>query len=665
MIHSFFVPAFRVKQDAVPGRQTAVWFEATKPGVYHMFCAEYCGGEHSEMVGSVIAMEPEKYQEWLAGGPAGQSMVASGAELFEQLGCTTCHQVGAGGVVARAPRLEGLAGNQVKLADGRTILADDTYIRESILNPTAKVVAGWQPIMPTYQGQVTEEQLSAAHLLHPHARRLRGGLARGRGRLEHRGRRRRRPGRLERAAERGTRADRSSGRRRLHGAESGTEAMNTTAVTPAETALERPNYLNSEYGILSWLLTRDHKRIGILYLLSVSVFFFIGGLFALLLRLELLTPQGDLAQPDTYNRFFTMHGVVMVFFFLIPSIPAVLGNFLVPLMIGAKDLAFPKLNLASWYIFNLGGIFTLYAIVSGGVDTGWTFYTPFSSNYSNSHVIATALGIFINGFSTIFTGLNFIVTIHRMRAPGMTWFRLPLFIWAQYATSLIIVLGTPVIAITILMLAAERLLHLGIFDPKLGGDPVLFQHLFWFYSHPAVYIMILPAMGVISELVAAFARKPIFGYRFVAFASIGHRGPRLPGLGPPHVRGRPVDLRRDGLLGAVDAGGDPVGDQGVQLDGDALRGLDLVRDADALRPGLHRPVHDRRPDGRHGRDAGLRRPRARHVLHRGPLPLRDGGRHGDGLPGRPALLVAQDLRPHSTPGSRRGSRRCWCSWAST
>ncbi len=252
----------------------------------------------------------------------------------------------------------------------------------------------------------------------------------------------------------------------------------------------------------------------------MTAFFLLGGVFAVLIRLELLTPAGDLVQADTYNRMFTMHGVVMVFFFLIPGIPAVLGNFLVPLMIGARDLAFPKLNLLSWYIFTLGGLFTLIAIVEGGVDTGWTFYTPFSTNYSNTHVILTGVGIFVTGFSSILTGLNFIVTIHRMRAPGLTWFRLPLFIWSHYATSLIMVLGTPVIAITVLLVAFERAFHVGIFDPRLGGDPILFQHLFWFYSHPAVYIMVLPAMGVVSELVAAFARKRIFGYEFVALASI-------------------------------------------------------------------------------------------------------------------------------------------------
>ena len=301
--------------------------------------------------------------------------------------------------------------------------------------------------------------------------------------------------------------------------------MDRTAVASAppttpETATERPNYLNADYGWKSWLLTLDHKRIAILYLISVTAFFTIGGTFAGLIRLELLTPEGDLMGPDTYNRMFTMHGVIMVFFFLIPAIPAVLGNFLVPLMVGAKDLAMPRLNLASWYVYNLGGLFTLWAIVHGGVDTGWTFYTPFSTSYSNTYVISTALGIFITGFSTIFTALNFIITIHRMRAPGLSWFRLPLFIWSTYATSLIIMLGTPVIAITILLVGLERGFHIGIFDPKLGGDPVLFEHMFWFYSHPAVYIMILPAMGVVSELVGHFARKKVFGYRVVAFASV-------------------------------------------------------------------------------------------------------------------------------------------------
>ncbi len=285
-------------------------------------------------------------------------------------------------------------------------------------------------------------------------------------------------------------------------------------------AESRVNYLNAEYGIKSWLLTTDHRRIALLYLMSITFFFFVGGAGAVLMRLHLLTPQGLLVEPATYNKLFTMHGIIMIFFFLIPSIPAVLGNFLIPMMIGAKDVAFPKLNLMSWYVYMTGGMFTLYAILSGGVDTGWTFYTPYSSTYSNSHVMWAASGIFITGFSSILTGLNFIVTIHKLRAPGLTWFRMPLFLWAMYATSIIFILGTPVLGITLFLIALERGFHIGIFDPRLGGDPLLFQHLFWFYSHPAVYIMILPAMGVESELIACFSRKRIYGYTFVAMSSL-------------------------------------------------------------------------------------------------------------------------------------------------
>jgi cytochrome c oxidase subunit I len=280
------------------------------------------------------------------------------------------------------------------------------------------------------------------------------------------------------------------------------------------------NYLNATYGIKSWLLTTDHKRIALLYLVSITFMFFVGGFAAVLMRLHLIEPQGALVQPETYNKLFSTHGIVMVFFFLVPSIPATLGNFLVPMMIGARDLAFPRINLLSWYLYITGALFLLYAIMTGGIDTGWTFYTPYSSTYSHTHVIAAALGVFITGFSSILTGLNFIVTIHKMRAPGMTWFRMPLFLWAMYATSVIFILGTPVIAITLFLLGLERIFHVGVFDPALGGDPLLFQHLFWFYSHPAVYIMILPAMGVMSELVTAFSRKKIFGYSMVAFSSL-------------------------------------------------------------------------------------------------------------------------------------------------
>jgi cytochrome c oxidase subunit 1 len=287
-----------------------------------------------------------------------------------------------------------------------------------------------------------------------------------------------------------------------------------------EAVAQRETYLNADYGIKSWLLTKDHKRIALLYLGTITFFFFLGGIFATLIRIELLTPAGDLVSSETYNKFFTMHGVIMVFFFLIPSIPATLGNFFIPMMIGAKDLAFPRINLLSWYLLVAGGLFALFAMLAGGVDTGWTFYTPYSTTYSNTYVIATGVGIFIAGFSSILTGLNFIVTIHRMRAPGMTWFRLPLFVWSHYATSVIQVLGTPVLAITLVLLICERSFHIGIFDPAHGGDPVLFQHLFWFYSHPAVYIMVLPAMGVVSELISVFSRKRVFGYSFVAFSSV-------------------------------------------------------------------------------------------------------------------------------------------------
>ena len=282
------------------------------------------------------------------------------------------------------------------------------------------------------------------------------------------------------------------------------------------------DYLDASYTLKSWLLTTDHKRIGLLYMASITLFFFVGGAAATLMRLELMTPAGDvLASPDAYNRLFTMHGVVMIFFFLVPSIPAVLGNFLVPLMIGARDLAFPRLNLLSWYVYMVGGTLALWILVYGGIDTGWTFYTPFSTMFSNTMVAPAAMAVFITGFSSILTGLNFIVTIHTMRAPGMTWGRLPLFIWAQYGTSLIMVLGTPVLAIAVGLVAVERVFHVGVFDPKLGGDPILFQHLFWFYSHPAVYIMVLPAMGVVSEIVPCFCRRPIFGYKMMAAAIIG------------------------------------------------------------------------------------------------------------------------------------------------
>jgi cytochrome c oxidase subunit I len=293
----------------------------------------------------------------------------------------------------------------------------------------------------------------------------------------------------------------------------------TIARGTPEPPAEPVNYLNVSHTWKSWLFTTDHKRIAVLYLISITLMFFVGGAAAVAFRINLLSPEGVFA-PETYNRLFSMHGIIMVFFFLVPSIPATLANFLIPIMIGAKDLAFPRINLLSWYLYVAGAVFALYAVIRGGVDTGWTFYAPFSSTYSNSYVLAAAFGVFIAGFSSILTGLNFIVTVHKMRAPGMTWGRLPLFVWSNYATGLIQVLGTPVLAITMLLLAFERIAHVGIFDPNIGGDPILFQHLFWFYSHPAVYIMILPGMGVISEIVSCFSHKRVFGYNFVAFSSM-------------------------------------------------------------------------------------------------------------------------------------------------
>lgn len=290
--------------------------------------------------------------------------------------------------------------------------------------------------------------------------------------------------------------------------------------TTTYTGTEKPNYLNWKTSVASWLLTYDHKRIAILYLVSISIFFLMGGLAAAMIRLELATPKGDLLSSDVYNKMFTMHGVIMIFLFLIPSIPAVFGNFLLPLMIGARDVAFPRLNLLSWYFFMVGAACVLVALFRGGIDTGWTFYTPYSSSFAKGEVSLAIVGIFLAGFASIFTGINFLVTIHKMRAPGMTWFRLPLFVWAMYATSLIQVLGTPVVAVTLLLVAVERTFRIGIFDPNLGGDPILYQHLFWFYSHPAVYIMILPAMGVISEVISAFSKRRVFGYHFVAFSGL-------------------------------------------------------------------------------------------------------------------------------------------------
>ncbi len=298
------------------------------------------------------------------------------------------------------------------------------------------------------------------------------------------------------------------------------QTVTTLDVNTAPDAGHGADYIRATSGIMSWLTTVDHKRIGLMYLASTFVAFLMGGVFALILRLELLTPKATIISANAYNQMFTLHGAVMTFLFIIPSIPGALGNFLLPIMIGAKDVAFPKLNLLSLYLYWIGALFTLSSLVTGGIDTGWTFYVPYSSTVTTTSVLSVTFGVFILGFSSVLTGLNFIVTMHKLRAPGMGWYKMPLMLWSLYATSIVQILATPVLGITLLLLIAERAFNIGIFDPALGGDPVLYQHFFWFYSHPAVYIMILPGMGIISELIAVHARRRVFGYKAIAFSSI-------------------------------------------------------------------------------------------------------------------------------------------------
>jgi cytochrome c oxidase subunit I len=297
--------------------------------------------------------------------------------------------------------------------------------------------------------------------------------------------------------------------------------MTTLDARPTIAAEAPDNYLTFRRGILSWLLTLDHKRIGVMYLVAVLASFFACGVMALLIRTKLLFPgEVEWMTAEQYNQAFTLHGAIMVFLVIIPSIPAALGNFVLPIMLGAKDVAFPRLNLFSFYLWLAGAACAVYSLLAGGFDTGWTFYTPYSTNTTLGGVIPVLVGVFILGFSSIFTGVNFIVTIHKLRPPGMTWFRMPLFLWAVYATAIIQVLATPVLGITVALLVVERVFNIGIFDPSMGGDPVLFQHFFWFYSHPAVYIMILPGMGIISEIISVHSHRHIFGFRFIAFSSI-------------------------------------------------------------------------------------------------------------------------------------------------
>jgi hypothetical protein len=431
------------------------------------------------------------------------------------------------------------------------------------------------------------------------------------------------------------------------------------------------SYLTSRGGLIAtiwdWATTIDHKKIGVMYLSAVLMMFFFGGVAALAVRTELLEPvrnptegvvtgqwlgsflgveSTNIAKNNQhYNRVFTLHGAIMVFMVIIPSVPAALGNFFLPILIGAKDVAFPRLNLLSWYIYVTGSIFGVLAILLGGVDTGWTFYTPYSTttDADQMRVVYMVLAAFILGFSSILTGLNFVVTVHKLRAPGMGWFDMPLFVWAVYASSILQVLATPVIGITLLLLVFERLFRIGIFDPGLGGDPVLFQHFFWFYSHPVVYVMILPGMAIINEIIPVHAHKKIFGYRSMAFASLGIAAVSFLVWGH-HMFTSEGELAATVFSGPDLPGRRSDGGEGVQLGGHALQGVDLDDPAHGLRPDVPVPVHDRRADGPAAGDAVDRHAPARQLLRGGALPLRHDGRHDHRVRRRPPPLVAEDVR---------------------
>ncbi len=429
--------------------------------------------------------------------------------------------------------------------------------------------------------------------------------------------------------------------------------------------IERQNYLNANYGWKSWLLTTDHKRIAILYLISITFMFFIGGFFATMIRLELLTPAGDLMTSDTYNKMFSMHGIVMVFFFLVPSIPATLGNFLLPMMIGAKDLAFPKINLLSWYIYIVSAALMIYVILTGGVDTGWTFYAPYSTTYSNTNVVLAGIAVFINGFSSILTGLNFIVTTHRMRAPGLTWNRLPLFVWSHL----------------------RDVYHPGAWYPgdcnhgSVSRDrtPLAHRHLrseSWRRSGalPAPVLVLLASRRVHHDF--AFdggdvgSDRLLFAQAHFRIQLRGtvvnrHRRTRVPGLGAPSFRRRHFRIRRTGVLAPQLFRGRAFRRQGLQLDRYDVQGADIVFDADALCVRLHRSVHDGWHDGTVPGQPWHRRSRYRHIFRDRALPLHHGGWRGDGIPGRDSLLVAEDNRANVSRVVGARSLPDWYSSVST
>ncbi len=509
VIHSFYVPAFRLKRDAIPGRYTTTWFQADRVGRYDVLCAEFCGAGHSRMWAEVVVLPPDQFDRWLAQqgppepvsplrgtpltAPAGvegrtlTSLARRGVLVAQQQGCLRCHTLD--GEPHIGPTWKGLFGSRVALAGGGTVVADTPYLTRSMMDPMAEIVAGYAPLMPTFQGRMQPGEVAAVVELIKSL----GGPA----------------GKPRRAGGAGA-----------AGGGGGDEVTSDAIPIGRFEKRAGASYLTAERGVLSWLTTKDHKRIGVMYLVLTSLAMALGGTFALLMRLELLTPGQTFVTTDVYDRFFTLHGVIMVWLFMIPAIPNAFGNFLLPILIGAEDVAFPRLNLASVYVYLAGATVVLYAVVAGGVDTGWTFYTPYSTG-SPTNVSTVALGVFILGISTIMTGINFIVTTHTLRAEGLSWMKLPLFVWTIYATAIIQVLATPVLGMTLALVALDHAFHVGVFDPAVGGDPVLYQHLFWFYSHPAVYIMILPAMGVISEVVSTFARKNPFSYRGIVVSTLG------------------------------------------------------------------------------------------------------------------------------------------------
>ena len=405
VIHDLYLPALRLKQDILPDRYTYLWFNANKTGVFHFTCAEFCGTDHSVMAGRLVIAPPDEYARWTAAQPQGDDLAHQGEALFRSLGCSGCHSPGS---TVHAPDLHGIYGHPVqtrrrKHGDGRRGLSARQHFAAG-QTPRGGVSAAHAEFLR----QCQREPNRTAHRLHQitddgQDRGLRKGIA----------------------------------------------MTDTTLPFVPPLQGSRESYLEEGHTVASWLTTTDHKRIAILYALSITLFFFIGGIAIGLVRLELISPTGWFMSSDQYNRLFTLHGIIMVWFFLVPSIPATMGNFLLPMMIGAPDVAFPRLNLMSWYIYVAGAAFTIYVLLSGGVDTGWTFYPPFSSGYSHSNVIAAALGVFIVGFSSIATGVNFLATIHMLRAPGMTWLRLPLFVWSMYVVSLVMVLATPVLAMSL------------------------------------------------------------------------------------------------------------------------------------------------------------------------------------------------------------------------